>query len=206
LVLSVVVQSMAVRKARCRLVSGKYRVRTIIRLVWVLKLAALAMIAGPSSAWSWGGDGHRIIGAIADIIFEHHPIARDRVKQILDGANLSEASFWMDCAKGWTYCHRDLTDDERDYAGNNPNHRTYHYTDVPIQQLEYRLGSAGTRSDDVVQIARYAIQVLRGNTPVNGPARLSQRQALWVLAHLVGDLHQPLHVGAAYFDPDCRKK
>jgi len=31
----------------------------------------------------------------------------------------------------------------------------------------------------------------------------SSIEAVWLLAHLVGDVHQPLHVGAMYFNRDC---
>ena len=37
-----------------------------------------------------------------------------------------------------------------------------------------------------------------------GPAVLNQKEALWLLDHLVGDVHQPLHVGELYFDKDCQ--
>jgi hypothetical protein len=97
-----------------------------------------------------------------------------------------------------------LSEDEKDYVDHNHQHREFHYTDVAIQQPEYRLGAAGTRDDDVVQIIKQTVDILRGRTPNRGPAVLSRKQALWVLAHMVGDIHQPLHVGAAYFDRDCQ--
>ena len=34
---------------------------------------------------------------------------------------------------------------------------------------------------------------------------LDRKSALWVLAHLVGNIHQPLHVGAVYFDQNCEE-
>ena len=76
---------------------------------------------------------------------------------------------------------------------------------VPIQQSQYRPGTAGTRENDVVQIIKQAVNILRNRAPNDGPATLTKRQALWVLAHLVGDIHQPLHVGAIYFDRDCEE-
>ena len=55
----------------------------------------------------------------------------------------------------------------------------------------------------MVQVIKHAVKVLRGTTPNEGPAVLDQRDALWLLVHLVGDIHQPLHVGAIYFYRDC---
>jgi hypothetical protein len=62
---------------------------------------------------------------------------------------------------------------------------------------------AGTRDNDIVQVTKQAVNVLRGAPPNNGPAVLDRKSALWVLAHMVGDLQQPLHVGAIYYADDC---
>jgi hypothetical protein len=79
---------------------------------------------------------------IADLILQNDP-AGASAEQLLDGANLSDASTWADCVKG--VCHRKLTPDERIYVHDNPAHKSYHYTDAPIQQSQYRLGTAGTK-------------------------------------------------------------
>jgi hypothetical protein len=154
-------------------------------------------------AWSWGSDGHRTVGMIADILLQQQPEIADRVRQILGESNLSEVSVWADCAKGYRACRRPPTDEEKAFARQNPRHHAFHYTDVPIQQSQYRAGTAGTGSDDVVQVIKHAINVLRGRAPNQGPATLNQRNALWLIDHLVGDMHQPLHVGAIYFDGEC---
>jgi hypothetical protein len=107
----------------------------------------------------------------------------------LDGATLSDAATWADCAKG--YCQRALSKDEKTYVEQNPQHATYHYTDVPIQQSRYQLGTAGTRGNDIVQVTTEAIRVLRNRASNNSPALLDRKSALWVMAHMVGDLHQP---------------
>jgi hypothetical protein len=56
----------------------------------------------------------------------------------------------------------------------------------------------------VVQVITYAVQQLRDTAPSKGPAVLNDRKAVWLLAHLVGDIHQPLHVGAIYFNKTCK--
>jgi hypothetical protein len=162
---------------------------------------ALTTLSLSSSAFGWGLDGHRTIGAVAELILQDSP-AGDAAGELLDDS-LSEAATWMDCAKG--ACHRPLSEDERAFVKSNLQHSTFHYTDVPIQQPQYKLGTAGTRNDDAVQVAKQAINVLRGRAPNNGPAVLDRKSALFVLAHLVGDLHQPLHVGAIYYDRSCER-
>src|SRR5262249_28840072 len=151
-------------------------------------------------AFSWGGQGHHVVGMIADLILQSDPVAREKIRSLLGDVSLSEAAVRADCAKGFRYCRRDPTPEERTYAEHNPRHHSFHYTDVPIQQSKYAVGTPGTGADDVVQIIRYATSVLRNQAPLQGPATLNQREALWVLAHLVGDIHQPLHVGSIYFD------
>jgi hypothetical protein len=135
---------------------------------------------------------------VADLILQNDP-AGAAARQLLQNS-LSEAAVWADCAKG---ACGPLTPDERMYVDDNSQHKTFHYTDVPIQQPQYKLGTAGTREDDVVQVSKQAINILRGVPPNQGPAVLDRKSALWVLAHMVGDLHQPLHVGAIYYDQEC---
>jgi hypothetical protein len=153
-----------------------------------LALSALAISTAP--VWAWGMDGHRTVGMVADLILQNDP-AGAAARQLLQNS-LSEAAVWADCAKG---ACGPLTPDERTYVEDNSQHKTFHYTDVPIQQAQYKLGTAGTREDDVVQVSKQAINILRGVPPNQGPAVLDRKSALWVLAHMVGDLHQPLHVG-----------
>jgi hypothetical protein len=170
----------------------------------LLTTVLLALPAVSQPAWSWGGDGHRIVGAVADQVLASHPAAKAKVSALLNGRSLSEASVFADCAKGFMYCHRAASDEERAYVAKNPDHHAYHYTDIPIQQPRYNAGTAGTARDDVVQVIRYAVQMLRGTAPTDGPADLKPEEAVWVLAHLVGDIHQPLHVGAIYYDHACQ--
>ncbi len=55
----------------------------------------------------------------------------------------------------------------------------------------------GRTDTDVVQMINYAVAQLRGKAPqMRIEVKLHDTEALWLLAHLVGDIHQPLHVGA----------
>jgi hypothetical protein len=120
----------------------------------VIVIVAFWPFAVPTeSAWAWGNNGHRIIGATADSdLKEKAPVIYQRVESILEGASLSEASAWADCAKGYRNCQRPPSTEEISFAANNSQHHMFHYTDVAIQQTQYKLGAAGTRSDDVVQV------------------------------------------------------
>ena len=84
--------------------------------------------------------------------------------------------------------------------GSESCHKQYHYSDEAIQRDIYHLGDVGTRSFDVVGAIAAVTHVLEGE-PAPAPFDIKdKREALLLLAHYVGDIHQPLHVGAVYLD------
>jgi hypothetical protein len=79
---------------------------------------------------------------------------------------------------------------------------TYHYTDIALQRDEYG-PSWGSSEHDVVHAVEAAIAVLQ-ERPAPQPFSIAdKKEALLLLAHFVGDIHQPLHVGALYLDGDA---
>lgn len=82
-------------------------------------------------------------------------------------------------------------------------HRSFHFTDVAVQHNLYSRQFTGTRDHDIVGILKAAVTVLRSGKPAAGlPSLRDRKEALLLIAHLVGDLHQPLHVGAIYLRDD----
>ena len=90
-------------------------------------------------------------------------------------------------------------------------HQAFHFADVAIQRDGYDRRHVGTNDHDVVSAINACITVLQewpgpSPTPQDRPAPApfsikDKKEALFLLAHFVGDLHQPLHVGAIYLDP-----
>jgi hypothetical protein len=81
-------------------------------------------------------------------------------------------------------------------------HTIYHFDDVAIQRDRYDRGAQGTNAGDLVSVIGAAIAALTGR-PVPPPFSIKdKKEALMLLVHFVGDLHQPLHVGAIYLDAD----
>jgi hypothetical protein len=81
-------------------------------------------------------------------------------------------------------------------------HNTYHFDDVAIQRPSFDRNDKGTNNHDLVAAITAAIAVLSGK-PAPAPFSIvDNREALLLLAHFVGDLHQPLHVGAIYLDAE----
>jgi hypothetical protein len=85
----------------------------------------------------------------------------------------------------------------QDIAHNEKN-REWHYDDLPLGCQSYQTCTGFTPSNDVVHMINISIRTLQGNPDPNQP--LSKRNALRLLVHLVGDMHQPLHMGAGYID------
>jgi hypothetical protein len=48
----------------------------------------------------------------------------------------------------------------------------------------------------------YCVDVLQGRIPEENDRKITKPIAVILLTHYVGDIHQPLHVGAEYFDKD----
>jgi hypothetical protein len=147
-------------------------------------------------AHAWGAPGHETVGAIAERLIAGRRAEAEVRKLLQPEETLQSISIWGDCAKG--YCGS-LTEELREFVHKNPRHARYHYTDVPFQAAAYDEGGVGTSDDDVVHILKECIAVLKGATDHDAnPHGFTAREALLLLVHLLGDVHQPLHVGTAY--------
>ena len=152
-------------------------------------------------ALAWGNDGHRAVGAIADQLLAGSNAQKQLAALLMPGESLESIANWADCVKG-TYCGPQ-TPEMVAYVSANAKHSEYHYTDVPFQNAHYHDGEVGTGPDDIVQTLKQAIAVLQGRTdPALNPHQFTRRQALMLITHMTGDIHQPLHVGAAFVGKD----
>jgi hypothetical protein len=168
------------------------------KLAFVL---ALASACASMDAAAWGNDGHRAVGSIADKLLKGSNAEKQIKALLLPGETLESIANWPDCVKG-TYCGPQ-SQDMIDYVNANPKHSEYHYTDVPFQLDHYHDHAVGTADDDIVQTLKQAIAVLQGkDTPGTNPHKFTKRQALILITHMTGDIHQPLHVGAAFVGKD----
>src|SRR6266567_8486933 len=187
-----------------------------------LLLAISGILSSTTAAQAYGPLGHEIVGAIADERLAGTPTAA-KIAVILDGFSLEKAAVIADEIKGWGKngvddprsfhysAHRKIDRQLRDLWRANqpahemnsamPSHHWFHYTDVPIlPPQKYRDGSAGRSEWDIVHMIPYCIEVLQGRVPEQNERKITRPVALILLAHYVADIHQPLHVGAAYFD------
>ncbi|MES3024010.1 MAG: S1/P1 nuclease [Pseudomonadota bacterium] len=173
----------------------KIRTRLTCKALACVLAVGAAFAAQPAHAW--GNDGHRAVGAMADKLLKGSR-AEKRIKALLlPGETLASVANWADCVKG-SYCGPQ-TPEMAAYVAANARHAEYHYTDIPYQNTAYTHGAVGGSGHDIVKTLEQAIAVLRGKTDAaSNPHNFTPRQALLLIAHLAGDIHQPLHVGAAF--------
>ena len=169
------------------------------KLACVLALSA-AFIS--IDAMAWGYEGHRAVGSIAEKLLKGSNAEKQVAALLLPGETLESITTWADGAKGGAG-FTPPSAEQLVYTAANPRHNEYHYANVPFQIEHYTDGVVGGAEVDVVQTLRQAIAVLQGKTdPALNPHGFTRRQALLLVAHLVGDIHQPLHMGSAYISAD----
>ncbi|MES2921558.1 MAG: S1/P1 nuclease [Verrucomicrobiota bacterium] len=177
----------------------------------------VACSLGPLSAYS--ESGHRIVGALADKLIEGKAAA-DTVKTLLGAITLERASTLPDELRGedntrgnfklpqnpeleaQLLAFREANPPSGDETEGKmpPSHHWFHYTDVPIQATSYAATRVGTSKWDIVQMIGYCSRVLAGTERPDNDRKITPAVAVVLLAHYVGDIHQPLHVGAAFLD------
>jgi hypothetical protein len=160
----------------------------LARLAPVTILLAIVALLSPALG-AFGDSGHRVIGRLAEIHLRDSRALQEVRRILRPDETLADASVWPDTIKNPLY----EDEDTARFRLNHPGHDTYHYANLPFQASAYALDIPGARPTDIVQIARESIRVLQGRSRM-----FTEREALRMLAHLAGDVHQPLHAGNAF--------
>lgn len=79
-------------------------------------------------------------------------------------------------------------------------HEQYHYADVSNLHFDYKSGYAGTNGHDVTRAINAAVDYLRHRNAPWPFDFADEKEALMLLVHYVGDIHQPMHATAIYLD------
>jgi hypothetical protein len=135
--------------------------------------AVLGTFASP--AYPWGSKGHESVAAIAET--QLTDAARKRIKELLpQGTTLAEASTWPDKA-----------------GRQIPDMDAYHFINFPKEANAYDQQRDCKLRNCIIEAIAWYVQVLKS---ADAP-RNEKRTALRFVAHLVGDIQQPLHAGFA---------
>jgi hypothetical protein len=138
-----------------------------------LSLVLLVVVAVQTSpALAWGNRGHRAVGRIAERYLT--PEAAREVAALLAPEKLTFVPTWAD----------EIRSDPAWVKGE-----PWHWVTIPMGTT-YADSKKNPAGDVLEAIARFERILADRAAP-----RVERQQALKWLAHLVGDLHQPMHVG-----------
>lgn len=135
-------------------------------------LTFLLVVAFVSQSQGWGATGHRVTGMIASNHLNKK--AKKKIEALLGQESLAMAATWMDDIR---------SDSTYDYASD------YHWVTVETGQT-YEQSKKNPNGDVIMTIERLISGLKSGKLD-----RSSEIRDLKFLIHLIGDIHQPLHVG-----------
>ncbi len=136
-------------------------------------LILLFLFSTPSNASKrWGQTGHRVVGEIANDYLK--PRVRRKIKKLLDSKSLAFTSTFADEIKS-----------DRRYN----EFFTWHFINMPLDS-NYEASTKNPNGDLVTGI-NYCKQVISDKNSSDDDKIFY----LKMLIHLVGDLHQPMHIG-----------
>lgn len=130
------------------------------------------MLVFSGQVFAWGQTGHRVVGLVAERHLSKK--ARKRINQILQDNSLAEVSTWMDDIR---------SDPIYNYTAD------WHWVTIP-DNLTYEQSAKNPKGDVVMKIEELAAALKSKKLSTE-----KEQESLKFLIHLVGDLHQPLHVG-----------
>jgi len=135
-------------------------------------IALILLLAVSFQALPWGQTGHRVVGLIAEKHLTKK--AKKNLEKVLQNETLAEISNYMDFIKS-----------DHAYDHMSP----WHYCTIPDDKT---YAEAGTPEEgDVIMTLDRVIGELKSKQFTDE----DELFALKMLVHLVGDIHQPLHVG-----------
>jgi S1/P1 Nuclease len=141
----------------------------------VALLGLSTLLAVPQQASAWGGDGHRTVAAIAFKLLP--PAKAAALNRLLQGSDVRED--FVDAAS-----YPDEVIRNQDHTGH---FSPWHYVDWHVNVPEY--SPSLCNPDCILEELPKQIDLVRTSPDLQAKALALS----WVI-HLVGDLHQPLHV------------
>lgn len=138
-------------------------------------LFCISLCLAPQQLLAWGQTGHRAIGEIAEA--NMRPDAVKKARALLDGHDLAYASTWAD----------EIRSDPKRYSHTF----NWHYTTWQDEDERFHSADETKNTGFLLTQVEKQLAILK-----NSKAPKAERaEALRFVVHLVGDAHQPLHVG-----------
>lgn len=143
-----------------------------MRSIVLLCLLSAHLVMGNSNFWS--KTGHRVVGEVA--MGHLNRKTKREVSKLLNGQSLAAVSNYADIIKS-----------DRAFK----NFSTWHYVNIPLDK-NYSEVEPSPNGDLVTGIQK-CIEILKNQNSTEADRIFY----LKMLIHLIGDLHQPMHVGRA---------
>jgi hypothetical protein len=147
----------------------------------------------------WGAEGHRAMASLAQELMSSQ--AQTKVQQLLSTCgdrDLAQASTWADEIRENAHLEQPRPKDADAFNRQFPSNASWHFVDLPLGTSSYAEAERFIPGqNDVVHAIERCIAVLEAREPV--PEDPSRAQALRLLVHFVGDIHQPLHCGTGFY-------
>lgn len=173
----------------------------------IVFLSALLLLAFAPDSLAWSARGHKTVGEVAFGLLSNN--VRSKVTALLGPNDIQHAAIWPDLLRDPPPGDTEM----QQFIAAHPDHTDWHFINLPLKSTAYDPTGPFARPNDIIHQINLCINVLEGITPsppVGGEGRgevaLSKTHALRWLVHLVGDLHQPLHVGCGYYRFDASGK
>ena len=170
----------------------RIRMRALI-LMFVLVFGPVELLFG------WGAEGHRAIASLAQELISAK--TQVKVQQLLNQCgdkDLVHASTWADEIRENAHLDRPRPEDAETFNRQFPNNPSWHFVNLPLGTKSFAQAEPFIHGEnDVIHAIERCIAVLEARE--SAPGELSQTQALRLLVHLTGDIHQPLHCGTGFY-------
>jgi hypothetical protein len=164
-----------------------------------LILCFVLMVGPVELLFAWGAQGHRAIASLAQELISFKTQAK--VQQLLNECgdkDLVRASTWADEIRPNAHLDRPRPEDAEAFNLQFPNNPSWHFVDLPLGTKSFAETKPFIHGEnDVIHALERCIAVLEARE--SAPGELSRTQALRLLVHLAGDIHQPLHCGTGFY-------
>ncbi len=143
--------------------------------------SSIILLSILNKGFAWGQNGHRIVGKLAELHLTD--TSRQALLPLLEGDSLAEVSTWADemrsnSSKFW-----------------KKESSRWHYVNIKhaneFNPASYNITATSGKVTDAYSAILKCIAILK--SPTSSPDQ--KRFHLRFLVHLVGDIHQPMHVG-----------
>lgn len=142
----------------------------------LLYITIIVLLLNTQNIWAWGTTGHRVVAEIAEQQLNRK--AKKNIQKLIGNQKLAYWSNWPDFIK---------SDPQYKYADS------WHYVNIPgnLDRTAFDKELNNSSDENLYKRSLLLIESLKDpKTSVE-----EKRKNLYFLIHIIGDAHQPLHIG-----------